>query len=268
MSDTPDILRKIIARKQEEVVERKAFRRLSELQSVAATIAPARGFVDAIVSRLQSGDPAVIAEIKKASPSRGVIREKFDPASIATSYRAGGAACLSVLTDRDFFQGADQHLQLARGACGLPVIRKDFIIDEYQLFEAKVMRADCVLLIVAALEKTRLRELNALACELGLDVLVEVHDRRELENALELPNTLLGINNRDLHSFDVSLDTTLGLLDLIPEDRIVVTESGIHTQSDVAQMRARGVNTFLVGESFMRAPNPGEKLKQLFFSEP
>lgn len=265
MSETPDILKKIIARKHEEIARNRAYRRLNELKSVAAGVAPARGFVSAIEEKIAKGLPAVIAEAKKASPSKGVIREEFDPAEIARSYEAAGAACLSVLTDEDFFQGSDQYLQLARSATSLPVIRKDFIVDEYQLYEAKVMRADCVLLIVAALEYEKLVELNGQAHELGLDVLVEVHDEEELLQALNLPNKLIGINNRNLRTFEVSLRNTLDLLDKIPKDRTVVTESGILTTDDVALMRENNVNGFLVGESFMRAEDPGEKLKALFF---
>ena len=265
MSETPTILKKIIARKFEEIAERKSLRTLRELESLAGKM-PAwqRGFVNAIEQNVQQGKAAVIAEIKKASPSKGVIREQFDPEQIARSYQNGGAACLSILTDVDFFQGADQYLQMARSASKLPVIRKDFLVDEYQLLEAKVMQADCVLLIVAALDEKRLKELNAFAADLGLDVLVEVHDEAELNIALQLPNTLIGINNRDLHSFDVTLDTTLNLLNKIPQDKIVVTESGINTMEDVTLMREHGVNAFLVGESFMRADDPGLKLKELF----
>ncbi|WP_086930937.1 indole-3-glycerol phosphate synthase TrpC [Agarilytica rhodophyticola] len=266
VTDKPDILKKIIARKYQEVEERSHFRKLSELQSLARDCAPARGFVNAMEQRIKAGEPAIIAEIKKASPSKGVIREDFDPAAIAKSYESGGAACLSVLTDEDFFQGSDEYLQLARGVCQLPVIRKDFIVDPYQVFEAKVINADCILLIVAALEKQQLTDLHDLAVELGLDVLVEVHDRQELELALELDSKLVGINNRDLRSFDVSLNTTLSLLDMIPNERIVVTESGIHSTSDVATMRDHDVHAFLVGESFMRAAEPGEKLRELFFA--
>lgn len=266
MTNTPDVLKKIIARKYEEVSERSHFRKLTELQSLAKSISPARGFVDAIEQNVQAGKPAVIAEIKKASPSKGVIRENFDPAAIARSYEGGGATCLSVLTDEDFFQGSDQYLQLARSVCHLPVIRKDFIVDPYQVYEAKVMSADCILLIVAALEKQQLVDLHNLAVELGLDVLIEVHDQDELTSALTLNSKLIGINNRNLRNFEVSLDATLDLLKNIPEDRIVVTESGIHTPSDVAKMRLNKVNAFLVGESFMRSEEPGEKLKELFFS--
>lgn len=266
MPNRPDILKKIIGRKLEEVSERSRTRRLCELKSVVNSIPVARGFVQAIEKSLSIGNPAVIAEIKKASPSKGVIRENFDPADIARSYEQGGASCLSVLTDIDFFQGADEYLQFARAATSLPVIRKDFIVDPYQIFEAKLMRADCILLIVAALEKQQLIDLNTQAQELGLDVLVEVHNEDELDWALELPNKLIGINNRDLHTFDVDLQTTLELLKFISSEHIVVTESGILTGEDVENMRSNGVNSFLVGESFMRTPEPGEKLKELFFS--
>ncbi|VUD40363.1 Indole-3-glycerol phosphate synthase [Thalassocella blandensis] len=266
MSDTPTILKKIIARKHEEIVERKAYRTSVELQSVADSMpACQRGFVKSIENKIAEGKAAVIAEIKKASPSKGIIRENFDPESIARSYQAGGAACLSILTDVDFFQGADQYLQLAKSVTQLPVIRKDFLVDEYQILEARVMRADCVLLIVAALEEQRLKELNDFAHNLGLDVLVEVHNEAELDIALKLPNNkLIGINNRDLHSFDVDLNTTIKLLEKIPKDKIVVTESGINTAEDVALMRSHNVNAFLVGESFMRADDPGQKLAELF----
>jgi len=221
--------------------------------------------VEAIRKRLDGGEPAVIAEIKKASPSKGVIRPDFDPAAIAKSYEAGGAACLSVLTDVDFFQGADEYLVQARTACALPVLRKDFIVDPYQVVEARAIGADCILLIAAALDDTRMQELAGTAQELGLDVLVEVHDGEELERALRLELPLVGINNRDLRTFETRLETTLELLDAIPGDRIVVTESGIHTPDDVARMREHGVHAFLVGETFMRAEQPGERLAELFF---
>ena len=265
--EKPTVLKKIINRKVEEVSERQLRRTLHELRSVSESIVlPARGFVQHISNKISENLPAVIAEVKKASPSKGVIRENFDPESIAKTYESNGAACLSVLTDIDFFQGADQYLQIAKSATNIPVIRKDFIIDEYQIYEAKAMQADCILLIVAALEEERLRDLNQLANELGLDVLVEVHDQKELEIALRLPNKLIGINNRNLHTFDVDLNTTLSLLPLIPEDKIVVTESGILSRDDVALMRKNNVNSFLVGESFMRDEDPGKKLKELFFS--
>ncbi|MDO3385227.1 indole-3-glycerol phosphate synthase TrpC [Gilvimarinus sp. SDUM040013] len=264
MSDTPTILKKIIARKREEIAERKAQVSIQSLEQAAATQKPTRGFVQAIESRIAAGQSAVIAEIKKASPSKGVIRENFVPAELARSYERGGAACLSVLTDVDFFQGADEYLVQARQAVNLPVIRKDFLVDEYQLLEARAMGADCVLLIVAALSPERLQTLNQFALELGLDVLVEVHNMQELEQALVLPNRLIGINNRNLHTFEVSLDTTYALLDSIGDDRIVVTESGILAPADVEAMRARDVNAFLVGEAFMRRDDPGAALAEFF----
>jgi indole-3-glycerol phosphate synthase len=220
--------------------------------------------VNALVNRVAEGKPAVIAEIKKASPSKGIIRANFDPVEIAKSYAEAGATCLSVLTDIDFFQGFDAYLVDARNACDLPVIRKDFIVDAYQVYEARVMGADCILLIVAALDDAKLTELSDLAAELGLDVLVEVHDEAELERALKLPNKLVGINNRNLRTFETSLDTTLSMLDKIPDDRLVVTESGIHTPEDIKLMRDNNVNCFLVGEAFMVAEDPGEKLRELF----
>jgi len=265
VADTPTILKKIIDRKWQEVAEREGRCSLGELKAKSDSVGAARGFVRAIEAKLEQGLSAVIAEIKKASPSKGVIREDFDPEAIAKSYQAGGAACLSILTDVDFFQGADAYLQQARNAVSLPVIRKDFIVSPYQVYESKVIGADCILLIVSALDREQLFTLNALALELGLDVLVEVHDAQELALALELPGRLVGINNRNLHTFDVSLDVTLQLLSSIPSDRIVVTESGIFTQADVQSMRENNVNAFLVGESFMRADEPGEKLKELFF---
>lgn len=264
MTDTPTILRSIIARKHEEIVERQRRCSISELRSRAADQVPSRGFVQALARRIEAGEAAVIAEIKKASPSKGVIREDFDPVAIARSYEAAGAACLSVLTDVDFFQGADTYLQQARAATALPVIRKDFLVDPYQVVEARALGADCILLIVAALDPAQLRDLNQLALELEMDVLVEVHDRAELDVALQLPNRLIGINNRNLHTFDVSLQTTFDLLPAIPADRLVITESGILTKDDVAIMREKRVHGFLVGESFMRATDPGEKLADLF----
>lgn len=264
MSDTPTVLRKIIARKWEEIDERKALVSLDELKVRAAAQAPARGFVKAIENKIAQGKAGVIAEIKKASPSKGVIREHFVPADLARSYEKGGAACLSILTDVDFFQGADAYLQQARAAVTLPVIRKDFLVDEYQIYEARAMGADCVLLIVAALSADKLKELNSLAQSIGLDVLVEVHDEAELDIALELPNKLIGINNRNLHTFDVTLETTYRLLDKIGSERIVVTESGILAPADVQAMRSKDVNAFLVGEAFMRADEPGVALAEFF----
>lgn len=265
MSGTPDILKKIITRKLEEIAERKQQCALPEMRVRAQVANPCRGFVRAIQTRIDVGQAGVIAEIKKASPSKGVIRENFNPAEIAVSYEKGGAACLSVLTDNDFFQGSEDYLQQARAACSLPVIRKDFIIDPYQVYEARAIGADCILLIVAVLNDTQLFDLSTLATELGMDVLVEVHDAEELERALKLNLPLVGINNRNLRTFEVSLNTTLDLLKQIPNDRIVVTESAIHARDDVTLMRSNGVNAFLVGEAFMRADDPGAELKKLFF---
>lgn len=264
VKDAPTILKKIITRKHEEVRERKAAISLAQLRETAAAADPARGFVQALVDRIEQRRPAVIAEIKKASPSKGIIRPDFDPQSLALSYQAGGATCLSVLTDVDFFQGADRYLQLARAATRLPVIRKDFVVDEYQVVEARALGADCILLIVAALDFAQLRDLNQQAHDAGLDVLVEVHDRAELELALQLPNRLIGINNRNLHTFDVSLETTFDLLKDIPGNRVVITESGIVTRQDVRQMIDHHVYGFLVGETFMRSDDPGATLAEFF----
>lgn len=260
----PTILKKILARKAEEVAERSARISLDTLRQQARDLSTTRGFVAAIEKKLAAQQSAVIAEIKKASPSKGVIRENFHPAEIARSYEQAGAACLSVLTDVDFFQGCDSYLQQARNAVRLPVLRKDFIIDPYQVYEARTIGADCILLIVAALSAPQLHDLYDLARSQGLDVLVEVHNAEELEIALPLASKLIGINNRSLHSFEVSLENTFRLLESIPADRIVVTESGIHTRDDVAAMRQRQVDTFLVGEAFMRAEDPGLALTQLF----
>lgn len=264
MNDTPDILKKIILRKVEEVAARKAVLGMDALRQRMETAPPPRGFVTAIRRKLEAGEAAVIAEVKKASPSKGVIRENFRPADIARSYERGGAACLSVLTDIDFFQGADAYLQQARKACSLPVLRKDFIIDPYQVYEARMIGADCILLIAACLSDQQMRELSTLALKLKMDVLVEVHDAAELARTLPLGLPLVGINNRNLRTFETRLETTLELLEQIPEGRIVVTESGIHTPQDVALMRQHGVNGFLVGEAFMRADDPGKKLAELF----
>ncbi len=256
------ILQDIIARKWQEIGERQRYRSLASLEAEVRGRGPCRGFVRAMAS---AQGPAVIAEAKRASPSKGVIREDFDPAAIAASYEAGGATCLSVLTDVDFFQGSDAYLAAARDACALPVIRKDFIVDAYQVVEARALGADCILLIAAALEERQMADLSAAAHSLDMDVLVEVHDREELERAIALGNRLVGINNRDLRSFETRLETTWDLLPHIPDDRIVVTESGIHTPEDIAAMQAKGVNAFLVGETFMRAEDPGARLKELFF---
>jgi indole-3-glycerol phosphate synthase len=260
-----DILRTILAHKAEEVATRSARVPLVDLVERAKVAPPVRGFARALKAAVANGDPAVIAEVKKASPSKGVIRPDFHPADIAVSYEFGGAACLSVLTDEKFFQGHDRYLQEAREACTLPVLRKDFISDPYQVYEARVLGADCILLIVAALDDLQLSELSELALQLGMDVLVEVHDIDELERALQVPVPLIGINNRNLRTFEVSLQTTLSMRDAVPRDRLLVTESGILGAADVAMMRAAGVHAFLVGEAFMRAEEPGEALRQLFF---
>jgi indole-3-glycerol phosphate synthase len=259
-----DILQRIVAVKQEEVQQARRVRSLADLHSDVAQAPPVRGFAAALQARVAAGQPAVIAEVKKASPSKGVLREHFVPADIARSYEAGGAACLSVLTDVQFFQGSTAYLQQARAACSVPVLRKDFIIDPYQVVEARAMGADCILLIAACLDDAQMSELEACALELGLDVLVEVHDAPELERALRLKTPLVGVNNRNLRTFAVSLDTTLELRDRIPAGRLLVTESGILSREDVRRMRAAGVHAFLVGEAFMRAPEPGVALQGLF----
>ena len=259
-----DILERILARKAEEVRARAARLPLAELAARCADLSGTRGFAAAIEARIAAGQAGVIAEVKKASPSKGVIRPDFDPAAIARSYAAGGATCLSVLTDVDFFQGSDACLEQARAACALPLLRKDFVIDPYQVYEARALGADCILLIVAALDDGTLLELALIAAELDLDVLVEVHDAAELERALDVPAPLIGINNRDLRSFETSLQTTLDLRVRAPADVLLVSESGIHTPADVARLRAAGVHAFLVGEAFMRAPDPGVELQRLF----
>ena len=265
MTDTPDILNRILARKAEEVRAAKQRVDPGTLRMQAQDAAPTRGFVAALRRRVEAGEAAVIAEIKKSSPSKGVLRQDFDPASIAASYERGGAACLSVLTDRDYFQGSAEYLRQARAACSLPVLRKDFMIDTYQVYEARAMGADCILLIAAAVDDAQMQTLSEQAQQLGMDVLVEVHDGDELQRALKLPLPLIGINNRDLRTFETSLSTTLELLEHITDDRLVVTESGILSPQDVSLMRQHGVHTFLVGEAFMKAPDPGERLRELFF---
>ncbi len=259
-----DILQRILATKRDEVAERSARLPLVELRARCADAPPTRGFLRALTARAADRQSAVIAEIKKASPSQGVIRPDFDPPAIARSYEAAGATCLSVLTDEPYFQGADLYLQQAREACALPVLRKDFVVDAWQVHESRMLGADCILLIAAALDDGSLRELLALADTLGMDALIEVHDEAELERALATPGPLIGINNRDLRTFSVSIDTTLGLRALVPEGRLLVTESGIRTREDVARLRAAGIHAFLVGESFMRAADPGAELSQLF----
>ena len=264
----PTVLEKILARKAEEVAERRARVGLAELEAQAKSADAPRGFANALIAQAKLKQPAVIAEVKKASPSKGVIRENFVPAEIAASYEKGGATCLSILTDIDYFQGSDLFLQQARAACKLPVIRKDFMVDPYQIVEARALGADCVLLIVSALDDVKMAELAAVAKSVGLDVLVEVHDGDELERALKTLDTpLVGVNNRNLHTFDVSLETTLDLLPRIPRDRLVITESGIVNRADVELMEISGVYSFLVGETFMRAENPGAELQRLFFPE-
>lgn len=263
-----DILDKIVAVKREEVPAARALRSEAALRELAAAQSAPRGFADALRAKLAAGLPAVIAEVKKASPSKGVLREDFIAADIAQSYAEGdgkvSAACLSVLTDRQFFQGAVDYLKQARASCHLPVLRKDFIIDAYQVYESRAMGADCILLIAACLDDAQMAEFEAIAQDLGMAVLVEVHDQTELERALRLKTPLLGVNNRNLHTFEVSLDTTLSMLPMIPKDRWLVTESGILERGDVLRMRAAGVDAFLVGEAFMRAPDPGTALADLF----
>jgi len=259
-----DILNKIIATKVMEVAAAKAQKPLAEVQAEAKAAAAPRDFVNSIRNKIANNKSAVIAEIKKASPSKGIIRADFRPADIAKSYEQGGAACLSVLTDVEYFQGSPEYLKQARAACALPVLRKDFMIDPYQVYEARAMGADCILLIAAALDLASMRELEKIAHELGMAVLVEVHNGEELDLALQLETPLLGINNRNLRTFEVTLDTTLGLLARIPQNKIVVTESGIFTAEDVALMRKNNVHTFLVGEAFMRQPEPGVELAKVF----
>lgn len=259
-----DILEKILTRKREEVAARSRVRPLQDLKHEAAAQAPARGFANAVAEHVRQGLPAVIAEVKKASPSKGVMREHFVPADIARQYEAGGAACLSVLTDVDFFQGSDTYLQAARAACALPVLRKDFTIDAYQIYEARALGADCILLIVAALPDSRLQEFSELAHRLGMDALIEAHDAEEFERALQTKATLIGVNNRNLRTFETRLETSLDLVPRCPKDRIFVAESGIHTRADVARLRAAEIHAFLIGEAFMREPDPGQALQALF----
>jgi indole-3-glycerol phosphate synthase len=265
MTEIPTILKKILARKRQEVNEHSVLKPLSELIKQIELASTPRGFTKAIANRIDNGQAAVIAEIKKASPSKGTLCENFNPVTIAQSYETGGACCLSVLTDVDFFQGSYICLIEARNSCNLPVIRKDFIIDEYQVYAARAMGADCILLIVSALAQSTLLKLHGLALSLGMDVLIEVHDKEELHRALDLDSPLIGINNRNLHSFEVSLETTFQLLHKIPKEITVITESGIATRADVTSMRDKSVHGFLVGEAFMRSADPGQKLKELFF---
>lgn len=262
-----DILQSIVATKREEVAAGKRARSLAELRAAVADLPSPRGFHRALRAKLRAGEPAIIAEIKQASPSAGVLRQPFDVGTIAASYASAGAACLSVLTDESYFKGHGRNLELARAAAPLPALRKDFIIDPWQVYESRSLGADALLLIVAALDDARLRELMALAAEVQLDALVEVHDGEELDRALDAGANLLGINNRDLKSFETTTATTLALLPRVPQDVTLITESGIRTANDVAQLQERGINGFLVGEIFMRAPDPGEKLRELFSTQ-
>jgi len=261
---TPTILRRIVARKWEEIDERKRSAPLADLKAQAVDQKPARPFADAMIQQIRRQEAAVIAEIKKASPSKGVLRELFDPSAIAEDYEACGATCLSILTDHDFFQGHEDFLKAGRNACSLPVIRKDFMVAPYQIYETRVIGGDCVLLIAACLTRDQMQELEGIAHEIGLDVLVEVHNAEEMEDALTLKTPLLGINNRNLHNFEVALETTFDLHSQITGDRVTITESGILTNDDVEAMKDNGIYGFLVGESFMRAPSPGQKLREMF----
>ena len=265
--NTPDILKNILDYKAEFIEHAKRKNSAKDMQHRAEDCESLYGFNDAIQKTIDEGKPAVIAEIKKASPSKGIIREDFHPNTIAKSYAAAGACCLSVLTDVEFFKGSDDYLKQARAVCKLPILRKDFMIDPYQINEAKVMGANCILIIVSALSDMQMQDLAGVANETGLDILVEVHDREELERGMMLRTPLIGINNRNLHTFETDLDTTLGLLTDVFHDRTVVTESGIHTQDDIKLMRKNNVNAFLVGEAFMKAQDPGNELKNLFFSD-
>jgi len=265
MTNTPDILKKILATKAEEVARRKLAMPVVNLQEIATAVEKPRGFYHALQGKVAAKRPAIIAEIKKASPSQGVIRESFNPIDIAQDYAMSGATCLSVLTDKTYFQGSEAYLQMVRERCPLPVLRKDFMIDSYQIHESRALGADCILLIVSALEDGLMHELAETATALGMDVLVEVHDKAELERALRLDTTpLLGINNRDLRTFETALQTTLELAAFIPDDRIVITESGIHSPESVQLMLDNGVYGFLIGEAFMRAASPGQKMIELF----
>lgn len=264
MTDTPDILKRILDKKVEEVARSKDRISLDDLEDIIKGIERPRGFARALLDKVKAKQPAIIAEIKKASPSQGVIREDFQPVTIAQDYAMNGATCLSVLTDKEFFQGAEVYLEMVHNRCPLPVIRKDFMIDPYQIYEARALGADCILLIVAALGDSQMQELADTAAKLGMDVLVESHDAAELKRALKLDTKLIGINNRNLKTFEVSLQTTLNLKAMIPDDKIIITESGIHTQADVQLMLDNNIYAFLVGESFMRADSPGQKMRELF----
>ena len=264
MTDTPDILTKILDKKAQEVAQRSQGLSIANLEEIAASVESPRGFYNALQSKVLAKKPAIIAEIKKASPSKGVIREDFQPIVIGQDYAMNGATCLSVLTDKDFFQGSEAYLQMVRERCPLPVLRKDFMIDPYQIYEARALGADCILLIVAALADSQMHELADTATKLGMDVLVEVHDANELQRALTLNTKMIGINNRNLRTFETSLQTTLALKADIPKDCLIITESGIHSHEDVQLMLDNGIYAFLVGEVFMRADSPGQKMKELF----
>jgi len=264
MTDTPDILKKILDKKAEEVARRRLGMSIANLEEIAGGVEGPRGFYNALQSKVLAKKPAIIAEIKKASPSKGVIRENFQPIAIGQDYAMNGAACLSVLTDKEFFQGSEVYLQMVRERCPLPVLRKDFMVDPYQIYEARALGADCILLIVAALADGQMHELSDIATQLGMDVLVEVHNAEELQRALTLDTKLIGINNRNLRTFETSLQTTLDLKADVPADRLIITESGIHAHEDVQLMLDNGIYTFLVGEAFMRAESPGQKMRELF----
>ncbi|MBT4145473.1 MAG: indole-3-glycerol phosphate synthase TrpC [Gammaproteobacteria bacterium] len=264
MTDTPDILKKILATKAEEITKRKLRMSIADLANIISDTETPRGFARALQEKAANKKPAIIAEVKKASPSKSVIRENFRPVEIAQDYAMSGATCLSVLTDKEYFQGGEVNLQMARQACPIPVLRKDFMIDPYQIYESRALGADCILLIVAALTDTQMHELADTTKELGMDVLVEVHDSEEMQRALNLDTPLMGINNRNLRTFETSLQTTLDLQAMVPDERLVITESGIHTQDDVRLMRDNDIYTFLVGEAFMRAEHPGAKMRELF----
>jgi indole-3-glycerol phosphate synthase len=266
MTNPPDILTQFLATKADEISRRKARMSINDLEAIIQETEAPRGFANALQTKARAKQPAIIAEIKKASPSKGVIRENFQPIEIAKDYSFHGATCLSVLTDKQYFQGSEVYLQMVRESCPLPTLRKDFMIDPYQIHEARALGADCILLIVAALDDGQMKELAQTATQLGMDILVEVHNRAELQRALIIDTPLIGINNRNLRTFETSLTTTLELKESIPEDRLVITESGIHTQADIKLMLENDIYTFLVGESFMRAEHPGQKMHDLFFA--
>jgi len=259
-----DILKKIISTKRDEIFQRKKNISLSSLESAIKSIAEPRGFKKSLLNSIKRGKPAIIAECKKASPSKGVICQNYDPAAVANQYQIGGASCISVLTDTNYFQGADQHLAAAKRACSLPILRKDFMIDPYQIIESRNIGADCILLIVACLSTSQIKELSSLSYSLGMDVLVEAHNSEELEIAMAIPDAIIGINNRDLKTFKTDIKTTIELKKLIPESKLLVTESGIVSSENIKTLRENGINSFLVGEAFMKTNQPGEALKKLF----